>query len=77
MPAIYEWRDFVADGGLISYYTSLADAYRQAGVTLDAFSRERGQLIKFELVINLSTAKAAIGLEVRPSLLARAHEVIE
>lgn len=32
MPAIYEWRDFVADGGLISYGTSLADAYRQAGV---------------------------------------------
>ena len=81
VPAIFEWRDFAAAGGLMSYGTSLADAYRQVGV----YAGSRGakpvhlpvvQSTKFELVINLSTSKA-LGLEVPPTLAARADELIE
>jgi putative ABC transport system substrate-binding protein len=83
IPAIYEWRDFVMVGGLASYGTSFADAFRPAGVYTGKILGGAKvtdlpvvQTTKFEFVLNLKTAKA-LGIDVPPMLSARADDVIE
>ena len=83
LPAIYEVREFPAAGGLMSYGTSLPDAYRQAGVYVGRILRGESagdlpihQPVKFEFVINMKTAKA-LGLTVPNSMQLLADEVIE
>jgi putative ABC transport system substrate-binding protein len=83
LPTMHGLRDYVEAGGLMSYGPNFPDLWRRAGDFVDKILRGAKpadipveQPTKFDLIINLTTAKA-LGLDVPPTLLARADEVIE
>ena len=83
LPTMYVTRDFVEGGGLMSYGPSFSDLFRRAADLVDKVLRGTKppdipveQPTKFDLIVNLTTARA-LGIEIPPSLLARADEVIE
>ena len=83
LPAIYGFRFFAVDGGLMSYGVDVPDLFRRSASYVDRILKgeKPGDLpvqapVKYQLVINLKTAKA-LGLNVPPTLLTRADEVIE
>jgi putative ABC transport system substrate-binding protein len=83
LPAVYPWREFVDEGGLVSYGANTADLYRRSGEYVDRILNGATpaelpvqQPIKFEVVVNVKTA-SQLGLTIPVLVLARADEVIE